>query len=134
VLRFVLVALPLVLLLLAAAAVAQELTVPPGAPSAGAALAGLAGPWQLGEWLLEATALAGLFLLVQGRGGSWWLDGLLTGGAAWVFRGPLLLLTMGRLSPLALRSWAPQVWWWLGSYLLVGLALGWLARRSGVET
>ena len=40
---------------------------------------------QLAAWTLESTALLALFLLVQGKSGAWWLDGLATGWIAWVF-------------------------------------------------
>ncbi len=105
VLRFVLLAIPLALLVLALAAVAAD-----GfgyAPDLGPLEArGLARPGGLPPavaWaalLFEAVALVALFLLIEGRSGSWWLDGLATGLAAWLFRGPLLVLTLAALTRL----------------------------------
>ena len=93
----------------------------------------LDGEGVLGGWLLEATALTALFLLIQGRGGSWWLDGLLTAWLAWIFRGPVLLLTVaelqgGRGEPL----WNLTLRWLL-IYSLCGVLIAWLARRVGVR-
>ncbi len=87
----------------------------------------------LGGWALEALALTALFLLVQGRGGTWWLDGLLTAWMAWIFRGPVLVLTVAEVS-----GRGPGPWWglslrWLGLYSLCGLLLAVLARRLGVR-
>src|SRR6185436_8844544 len=48
----------------------------------------------LATWGLEALSLSALFLLVYSRNGLRWLSGLLTGWIAWVFRGPLLVVTV----------------------------------------
>lgn len=93
----------------------------------------LAGEFVLGGWLLEAVALTALFLLIQGRGGVWWLDGVLTAWLAWIFRGPVLVLTVAE----ALDQ-GPDPWWgmslrWLLLYTLCGLFLAFLARRLGVR-
>ncbi|MGE5234289.1 MAG: hypothetical protein ACM3OB_09275 [Acidobacteriota bacterium] len=83
----------------------------------------------LGVWVLEALGLTALFLLIQGRGGAWWLDGLLTGWIAWIFRGPLLVLTVEALTRL------PRDPWWgiavrtFFLYSCGGLLLAELARR-----
>ena len=91
------------------------------------------GKFVLGGWALEAIALSALFLLIQGRGGNWWLDGLLTAWMAWIFRGPVLVLTatevLGR---------GPEPWWglslrWLVLYSLCGLLVAFLARRLGIR-
>jgi hypothetical protein len=90
--------------------------------------------WALaGAWLLEAIGLTGLFLLVQGRSGAWWLDGLLTGAIAWIFRGPLLVLTIASLTRLPRQPWWGHALSWLALYPLCGLMLAALARRSGLR-
>lgn len=48
----------------------------------------------------EATALVALFLLVEGRSGWPVADGLAAGAAAWLFRGPLLVLAVAHLTRL----------------------------------
>ncbi|HEX4953786.1 MAG TPA: hypothetical protein VF017_10380 [Thermoanaerobaculia bacterium] len=80
-------------------------------------------------WAFEALALITLFLVVQGRFASWWLDGLVAGWLAWIFRGPLLVVTIAgaRLAP-------PQAWWnqalrWWLVYTVCGLLLA-AAGRS----
>lgn len=93
----------------------------------------LDGKFVLGGWALEAVALCALFLLVQGRGGSWWLDGLVTAWMAWIFRGPLLVLTVAEV-----LSRSSERWWnlslrWLVLYSLCGLMMALLARRLGVR-
>lgn len=93
----------------------------------------LDGKFVLGAWALEALALSALFLLVQGRGGNWWFDGLLTAWMAWIFRGPVLVLTVAEVLG---RGRAP--WWdlslrWLVLYSLCGLLMALLARRLGVR-
>ena len=79
--------------------------------------------------MLEAVALTALFLLVQARE-VWWLDGLLAGCLAWVFRGPLLVVTL-----VAAAGVRPGPWWtlslyWLILYALCGLLLGALAQTA----
>lgn len=136
--RFVLFAVPLVVLVMAVWGWGVETT---GLEPAGAELAGfgVARPRPLpawaraGTWLLEALALTGLFLLVQGRSGAWWLDGLLTGAIAWIFRGPLLVLTVAALTRLPRQPWWGHALSWLALYPLCGLALAVLARRSGLR-
>ncbi len=86
----------------------------------------------LGAWLLEAVGLLGLYLMILGRAGTWWLDGLAAGWLAWVFRGPLLVITI----VVATRQ-SHQAWWnlalaWWVLYTVCGLALALLARRSGL--
>lgn len=121
--RFLLLALPLLLLLLGGGAFGLELAGLAGAAGAPPGEAGL----QLARWSLEAVALTALLLLVQGRGGSWWGDGLLTAGLAWIFRGPLLLLALAELGALPPRPLLAACGWLL-LYLAAGVLLGWLAR------
>ncbi|HVS02159.1 MAG TPA: hypothetical protein VMT16_05255 [Thermoanaerobaculia bacterium] len=134
--RFLLLALPLLLLLLAGGAFALEVAGWAGEDLALARL-GLerdrgVGPWRLAEWGLEAVGLTALFLLIEGRG-SRWVDGLLAGGVAWVFRGPLLLLTLARLTWLPGQPWLAQVLGWLPLYLAGGLLLAFLAGSLKLE-
>ena len=93
----------------------------------------LAGKIVLGGWLLEAVALTALFLLIQGRGGAWWLDGLLTAWMAWIFRGPILVLTVAQTLGQGRDPWWPASLRWLVLYSLCGLLLALLARRLGVR-
>lgn len=89
--------------------------------------------FQLGTWLLEAAGMTALFLVLQGRTSSGVLDGLLTGWIAWIFRGPLLVLTV-----VAVTRRPPGPWWsmalsWLALYTLCGVVLALLARRTRLE-
>lgn len=136
--RFVILALPLLLLAMAGHGfLADQLGRAPDT----AALAGLGlerstpppSTLTLGGWLIEAAALVALFLLVQGRSGRWWLDGLLTGALAWVFRAPLLVATIASLSRLPLApftSWARGA---LALELACGVLLAALARLLKLE-
>ncbi len=79
--------------------------------------------------LFEATALVAFFLLVEGRGGSRIVDGLVAGLAAWLFRGPLLVLAVAELSRLPTAPF-----WELARVALValpvaGVAVALVARR-----
>lgn len=60
----------------------------------------------LATWLLEALGLIVLFLLIEGRSRFWLLDGLLTAWVAWIFRGPLLVVTI-----VVAAGRAQQPWW-----------------------
>ncbi len=133
--RFITYALPLLFLLLAAFGFAVELL--DAEPRSGSVirLALFEQPrvparLVLGAWLLEAGGLLALYLLIQGRCFTWWLDGLVAGWVAWIFRGPLLVLTI----VVAVRQ--PQApWWtlafgWWVLYSVCGLSLALLARRS----
>jgi len=93
----------------------------------------LDGPVLLGGWLLEAVALCALFLLVQGRGGAWWLDGLLAAWIAWIFRGPVLVLAVAEHLGGGRDPWWGLTLRWLAIYSLAGLFLALLARRLGVR-
>ena len=48
----------------------------------------------LATWSLEAVGLSALFLMIHARSGARWLTGLLAGWIAWVFRGPLLVVSV----------------------------------------
>jgi hypothetical protein len=136
--RFLVFAIPLLLLAMAGFTFGLEtLDLAPDT----SALA----PWGLGRsaappasltlvaWLVEAVALAALFLLVQGRGGRWWIDGALTGALAWVFRGPLLVSTISTLTLLPRQPFAEWARGALVLDLLCGLLLAGLARLLRLE-
>ena len=84
----------------------------------------------LSTWLLEAFGLVALFLLVEGKSGTWWLDGLLTGWVAWIFRGPLLVVTIVVAAGRTQEPWwrLALAWWWL--YTFCGLVLAFLYHRQ----
>ena len=86
----------------------------------------------LGSWMMEACGLLALFLLAQGRCGAWWLDGLVAGWLAWVFRGPLLVLTVVVAARQPQGPWWDIAFGWWILYSICGLSLAVLARRSGV--
>lgn len=87
----------------------------------------------LGSWVLEAMALTALFLLIQGRSGSWVMDGLATGWIAWVFRGPLLVLTLAATTRLPQEPWWSMTLRWWVLYTLCGLLLSGLGRVARLE-
>lgn len=137
-LRFIVLALPLLILLLAlfgftveildleprnGSVVKLAVLEPPLVPE----------PLVLGAWLVEACGLVALFLMTQGRCGRWWLDGLVAGWLAWIFRGPLLVITI----VVAVRQpqepwWTLAFGWWV-LYSVCGLTLAWLARRTELD-
>lgn len=86
-----------------------------------------------GGWLTESLALTALFLLIQGRTGAWWMDGLVAGMIGWVFRGPVLVLSVVSLTRLGSDPWWPMSLRWLVLYALCGLLLAGVARALGVE-
>ena len=138
--RFLLFALPLLVLAMALFDFALEmLGVTPGASLLTRLAGSRAAPttlpaWAvLATWLLEAVALTALFLLVQARGGVRWLSGLLAGWIAWVFRGPLLVVTVAGAAGLPAGPWWSMALSWWVLYSLCGLLLGGLASLSGVE-
>ena len=134
-LRFLSIALPLVILLLALfGVVASALDLEPRAGS----VIRLA-LWEqprvpasvvLGAWLMEACGLLALFLITWGRCGSWWLDGLVAAWLGWVFRGPLLVLTVVVATRQPQDPWWRLAFAWFLLYSLIGLVLGWLARED----
>jgi hypothetical protein len=98
------------------------------APGGGIVLPG----WvQLATWALEALGLSALFVLVHGRGGGW-TSGLLTGWIAWVFRGPLLVVTVVGLAGLPSRPWWSLAFSWWVLYSLCGALLGGIAALAGL--
>ncbi len=134
-LRFVLLAVPLAVLVLALAAVGADLAGLGPDPTPLEAR-GVARPEALprthaaAALLFEGVALVALFLLLEGRSGSWWLDGVACGLAAWLFRGPLLVLTVAALTRLP-----TEPFWQVARLALVaepaaGLAIAALARAG----
>lgn len=135
--RFVFFALPLLLLLFGLAAFAADALgwSATGMPAATALWREpVSGRLLLSLWALEAVGLVVLYLLVQARGdGGWILDGLATGGIAWLFRGPLLVLTVT-----AVAQFGREPWWTISlqrlvTYLAGGLLLGLVARQVGLR-
>lgn len=88
----------------------------------------------IGTWLLEASGLVALFLLIEGRMGLPWLDGLMAAWVAWIFRGPLLVVTVVVAAGKPQTPWfrLALAWWVL--YSLCGLALALLSRLRRTRT
>lgn len=135
--RFLLIALPLVLLLIALFNLGVELAglTPDLGPMVGwkSGRVGLPGPYVLGTWALEALALTALFLLVDGRGGWLVVNGLAAAWIGWVFRGPLLVLTVAGAGGRAGGSWWPLAWRWFLLYTAAGLVLATAAKIAGLR-
>lgn len=118
-LRFLLLAPPLVLLALGAFHYGGEIL--------GLPVPRLPGPFLLGLWVLEAIGLVALFLLVRERLLDRWVAGIASSWAAWIFRGPVLALSsagvpIGQGAPGG-GSWGPMILAWLGLYTLCGLLM-----------
>jgi hypothetical protein len=134
--RFLAFALPLLVLTMALFRFALEVLgrAPDPAllsPSGGGPLPG----WViLATWGLEALGLAALYLLIQGHGGRRWLSGLLAGWIAWVFRGPLLVVSVVGLAGLPPGPWWAMAFSWWVLYTLCGLLLGGAAAASGLQS
>lgn len=120
--RFLLLALPLVLLAQGAFHYGGELV--------GLPVPGLSGPGLLALWTLESLTLVGLFLLVRERGLGRWTAGLATGWSAWVFRGPVQALSFGLQAPFG-GSWGPVLLGWFGLYTVCGLLMASVAGSLG---
>ncbi|MCB1058114.1 MAG: hypothetical protein KDD11_21655 [Acidobacteria bacterium] len=85
------------------------------------------------SWLLESLGLIVAFLLIRGRGRGRWLAAI--GGAwlAWVFRGPLLVLTLVGAARLPREPWWNAALGWFGLYTVCALLLVVVAERSGLD-
>ncbi|MEO8275169.1 MAG: hypothetical protein ABI639_03060 [Thermoanaerobaculia bacterium] len=133
--RFLALALPLTLLLLALGSIgiAAAGLGPDLGPLAARGVArpeGLPPGLRLAAWTFEAMALVALFLLLWGRTKRFWLDGLAAGASAWTFRGPLLVLAVAGMTRLPVAPF-----WQLAREALVldlaaGLALAFVAREQ----
>lgn len=132
--RFLLFALPLLVLTMALFQFAQEAFGLDPNPALLSPVTGVILPgWvTLGTWCLEALALTALFLLIQGHGRTW-ASGLMAGWIAWVFRGPLLVVTVVGLGGLPAGPWWSLVLSWWVLYTLCGLLLGGLAAASRLQ-
>lgn len=131
--RFLALALPAAVLVLAlvtfaGAALGAGPDLAPLAQRGVARPQGLPQPAAALALVFEATALLAFFLLIEGRAGGGVLDGAIAGLAAWLFRGPLLVLTVAHLTRL------PTAPFWQAARLdlvalpLAGAAIGALAR------
>lgn len=136
-LRFVSLALPLLLLMLAVFGfVADAIDLEPRQGSV-LRLVLLEQPLVPGQvvltaWLMESCGLLALYLMAQGRCGAWWLDGLVAGSLGWVFRGPVFVLTVVFATRQPQEPWWRLAFAWWILYAACGLALSILARRQGL--
>lgn len=133
--RYILHAVPLLVLLLALFGFAVELLDVEPRHGAVIRLALLEQPRVpaavvFGTWLMESAGLVGLYLLARGRCGAWWLDGLVTGWIAWIFRGPLLVITIVIAARQPQEPWWTLAFGWWVLYSICGLSLAVLARRQ----
>ncbi len=132
--RFLLLALTSLLLLFATFHLAVEMAgfEPDLGPLVGwqPGARGLPGGWILATWALEALTLTALFLLVDARGGSRLFDGLMAAWCAWVFRGPVLVMTVVGFGGQPLGPWWRLTLRWFVLYTLAGLLLALVARVS----
>jgi hypothetical protein len=132
--RFITYALPLLILLLALFGFTVEILDAEPRPGSVLRLA-LSDAAQvpagvvLGSWLMEACGLLALYLLARKRFGAWWVDGLVAGSLAWVFRGPLLVITLTVAVRQSQDAWWTLVFGWWVLYCICGLALALLARN-----
>jgi hypothetical protein len=131
--RFLVLALPTLVLVMALFHSAVEALG--RAPAIESAAPQLPRQWLvvIGTWLLEALALAALYLLVQANGGSRLLNGLLTGWIAWVFRGPLLVVAVVTMAGQPAGPWWSMTFSWWVLYSVCGLLLGVVAALSGLR-
>lgn len=115
-------ALPLVLLVLAGSHFAVEalgLDTPDRLPAT----------HLLALWGLETVGLVALFALVRERTWNRWLAGLAAAWGAWIFRAPVLYLTVaGTLGGAGRVDWGSLLLAWLVVYTVCGLAMGAVAR------
>jgi hypothetical protein len=132
--RFLVFALPLLVLAMALYRFALEVLgmAPDPALLSRSAVARMPGWVLLATWMLEAVGLTALYLLIQGRSGRW-LAGLLAGWIAWVFRGPLLVVTVAGLAGLPPGPWWTLALSWWVLYTLCGLLLGGAAAAAGLQ-
>ncbi len=92
---------------------------------------GLPAPYLLGLWVLEALGLVALYALVRERRLNRWVAGLAAAWTAWVFRGPVLVLTAAGASTLSSHAWWTLALGWLGLYTVCGLLMAAVAGPEG---
>jgi len=135
--RFLLIAFPLLLLLIALFNLGAEVfgMATGMGPLVGwkPGRAGIPGAYVFGAWALEAVALTALFLLIDGRGGWHLTNALAAVWIAWVFRGPLLVLTAAGAGGPGTADWWPLAWRWFGLYTAAGITLAITARLTGLR-
>jgi hypothetical protein len=133
--RFLIFALPLLVLTMGLFRFALEVLhrAPDPAALSTSTVASLPGGVVLATWILEAVGLAALYLLILKPGGSRIAAGLLAGWIAWVFRGPLLVVTVVGLAGLPPRPWWGMAFSWWILYTLCGLVLGAAASASRLQ-
>lgn len=133
--KFLIFSIPLLILAMALFHFALEALgrVPDPAALSPAAGRSVPGWVALATWGLEALSLSALFLLIYNRSGLRMLSGLLTGWLAWVFRGPLLVVTVVSLAGLPASPWWGMAFGWWVLYTLCGLLLGGAAAAAGMQ-
>jgi hypothetical protein len=133
--RFLIFSIPLLILAMALFQFALEALGKAPDPSALSPSGGrdLPGWVSLATWGLEALSLSALFLLIHGQSGRRWMAGLLTGWIAWVFRGPLLVVTVVGLAGLPAAPWWGMAFGWWILYTVCGLLLGGAAAAAGLQ-
>lgn len=127
--RFLLLAIPLLVMIMALFGLVQELVGLEAPGGFGWHPKALGVRVVVGSWIIESMALTALFLLAKGRAPAWWLDGLLAGWLAWVLRGPLVVLGMASFAGSALLPWKELAFGWWVLYSCCGLVLAVLARN-----
>lgn len=136
--RFLALALPTAMLVLALAGFAAE-TLGLGPDLAPLAARGIGRPGGLPTGVralalaFEATALVALYLLVRGRGAARLFDGVTAGLAAWLFRGPILVLSIAQLTRLPTDPFWQAARIELVALPVAGLAVAALARATRLD-
>lgn len=121
--RFLALALPLVLLVLAGSHFAVEalgLDTPDRLPAT----------HLLALWGLETVGLVALFALVRERTWNRWLAGLAAAWGAWIFRGPVLYLTVAGTAGAGRTDWDSLLFAWLVIYTVCGVAMATVAAGA----
>ena len=133
--RFLIFSIPLLILAMALFQFALEALGRAPDPSALSPSGGrdLPGWVALAVWGLEALSLSALFLLIYNRSGLRLLSGLLAGWIAWVFRGPLLVVTVVGLAGMPAAPWWGLAFGWWILYTFCGLLLGGAAAAAGLQ-
>jgi hypothetical protein len=133
--RFLIFALPLLVLTMGLFRFALEVLHRAPDPSllSPSTVANLPGWVVLATWILEAVGLSALYLLILARGGSRVTAGLLAGWIAWIFRGPLLVVTVVGLAGLPPRPWWGMAFSWWILYTICGLVLGAAASAARLQ-